>query len=531
VTGDPLHQGSAPDTLWTVTNTAEALPGVLTPLAWTFWNEPCELGMRMAFHRLGVLPRSAVRFGATPDERFSAAFCGRYAANVEALRSMADAMPGTSANAMEEQLLGRVRPGVVNRPKRGRYAIVAVALPRAARALPKQLARLRTDTDAWWRLSVAELATADADRAQLLLREAADRFSAVMDPHSVSTMLCQALYEQVGKLAEKAGRPELTGDVVTGGDVEEARVVADLWEVAHGAQPMDWFLERHGYHGPNEGQVSSRSWREDPGPLLTQLDALRSMSVDDAPMALARRRDGVRAASLAALLDALPASRRPSARLVLRLAARYVPLREVGKATFLQCIDVGRAAARRLGDLLAADGTLARSDDVQLLTVAELTGGLPADVRALVDERVEQRRVHLGRRLPDSWVGEPEPLPVDVDAVAVDGDHLAGLGVSPGVYEGVARVVRDPGDASLEPGEVLVCETTDPSWASLMFIAGALVIDIGGAVSHGAIVARELGVPCVVGLHHATGWLATGDLVRVDGTAGTVTRTKQAVVR
>jgi len=154
---------------------------------------------------------------------------------------------------------------------------------------------------------------------------------------------------------------------------------------------------------------------------------------------------------------------------------------------------------------------------------------LPDDVRALVARRIEQRSVHLSHRLPDSWVGEPEPLPAEASAITVDDDELTGLGVSPGVYEGRARVVRDPADASLEPGEVLVCETTDPSWASLMFIAGALVIDIGGAVSHGAIVARELGVPCVVGLHHAMGWLATGDLVRVDGTTGSVTRTKQAV--
>jgi pyruvate,water dikinase len=78
----------------------------------------------------------------------------------------------------------------------------------------------------------------------------------------------------------------------------------------------------------------------------------------------------------------------------------------------------------------------------------------------------------------------------------------------------------------LEPGEVLVCETTDPSWASLMFVSGALVVDIGGAVSHGAIVARELGVPCVIGTRRACAWLNTGDVVRVDGNTGQVVRTK-----
>ncbi|MEY2477490.1 MAG: rifampicin phosphotransferase, partial [Actinomycetota bacterium] len=356
---DPLHQGSAPGTLWTVTNTAEALPGVLTPLAWTFWNEPCEMGMRRAFHRLGVIPASGVRFGVTPDERFSAAFCGRYAANVEALRVMADAMPGTSANAMEEQLLGTVREGVVNRPRRGRYPVVAVSLPRAARRLPGQLAALRADTDAWWRASVREIATADAARCRALLGEAMTRFEAVMEPHAVATMLCQALYEQVTKLAEKAGRPELAGELVTGGDVEEAALVADLWDVAQGTLTLDAFLDRHGYHGTNEGQVSSRSWREDPTPLRGQLDGLRSLGADASPAATAERRAVARGAAQAALLAALPVVRRRPARLVLRLARRYVPLREVGMAAFLQCIVVGRAASRRLGELLAADGTLA----------------------------------------------------------------------------------------------------------------------------------------------------------------------------
>jgi pyruvate,water dikinase len=524
-----VHQGSAPTTLWTVTNTAEALPGVLTPLAWTFWNEPCEMGMRRAFHRLGVIPASGVRFAATPDERYSAAFCGRYAANVDQMRRMADAMPGTSANALEEQLLGTVRPGVASKPRRGRYPIVAVSLPRTARRLPKELAGLRAEIDAWWRASVREATTADAARCSALLGEAMDRFQTVMEPHAVATMLCQALYEQVTKLADKAGRPELGGELVTGGDVEEGALVADLWDVAHADLSMDAFLDRHGYHGTNEGQVSSRSWREDPRPVLAQLDGLRSLGADASPAATAATRQVARSAAQDELLSSLPPVRRPQARLVLRLARRYVPLREVGKAAFLQCIDVGRAASGRLGALLAASGAIDDADDVALLTTAELRADvLPIDARAVVNERRAQRERHLTVRVPDSWTGEPEPMPADGPGDTVVGDTLEGLGVSPGVYEGTARLVTDPDDPSLEPGEVLVCETTDPSWASLMFVAGALVIDIGGAVSHGAIVARELGVPCVIGTRRACGWLRTGDVVRVDGTTGAVARVKPA---
>jgi pyruvate,water dikinase len=83
-------------------------------------------------------------------------------------------------------------------------------------------------------------------------------------------------------------------------------------------------------------------------------------------------------------------------------------------------------------------------------------------------------------------------------------------------------VVTDPSFTDVEPDEILVAPTTDPSWSSIMFISSALVVDIGGALSHAAVVAREFGIPCVVGTYDGTRVLRTGDRVRVDGTAGTV---------
>jgi len=83
----------------------------------------------------------------------------------------------------------------------------------------------------------------------------------------------------------------------------------------------------------------------------------------------------------------------------------------------------------------------------------------------------------------------------------------------------------------VEPGEILVTTTTDPSWASIMFISSALVVDIGGALSHAAVVARELGIPCVVNTRNGTRSLHTGDRVRVDGNAGTVEVMKPAIDR
>ena len=151
---------------------------------------------------------------------------------------------------------------------------------------------------------------------------------------------------------------------------------------------------------------------------------------------------------------------------------------------------------------------------------------LLASGRADLRELVAQRRALHGRcqqlEVPETWEGQPQVGEI-AELLPSNDDCLNGLGVSAGVYEGTVRLVLDVNDdIVLEPGEVLVCSTTDPSWVALMTLAGALVIDIGAAASHGAVVARELGVPCVIGTRTGTRTLRDGDRVRVDGSAGVV---------
>jgi pyruvate,water dikinase len=103
------------------------------------------------------------------------------------------------------------------------------------------------------------------------------------------------------------------------------------------------------------------------------------------------------------------------------------------------------------------------------------------------------------------------------------GEVVAGIGACGGTVEGRARVVLDPAFDDVEDGEILMAPFTDPSWASVMFTSAAVVVDIGSALSHAAVVARELGVPCVMGTDGGTRRVGTGDWCRVDGTAGTLT--------
>jgi len=201
-------------------------------------------------------------------------------------------------------------------------------------------------------------------------------------------------------------------------------------------------------------------------------------------------------------------------------------LREQGKAGYLITFDVARAAARRLGALLVEAGVLGEAGDVFFLTAAELRGVDPTHSAAAVPARRAAYLERQGQRLPDAWCGVPEPIPVVSPGTggpaAPPGTVLDGVGAGGGVVEGRARVIGDPEKAELDEGDLMVCEATDPSWLSLFVVVAGVVTDLGGMLSHGAIVARELGIPCVVGTRTGSRTIRDGQRIRVDGAHGTV---------
>jgi len=174
---------------------------------------------------------------------------------------------------------------------------------------------------------------------------------------------------------------------------------------------------------------------------------------------------------------------------------------------------------------------------VFFLTIDEVAAAArvssPTTFRDVVASRKERRREYLAMDIPREFSGVPVPGSPRADASASvepsDADLLNGQGVSAGVVEGVARVVRSASQ-SIEAGEILVCEFTDPGWTPLFVVASGAVLDVGGSMSHGAIIARELGIPCVLGTGRATSEIRTGDRVRVDGGRGVVEILERAAV-
>ena len=517
---DPLHDVAGASTIWTIVNTAENFPDVATPLGWSFWERPLELALRGAFCDLGALRQDEVRFSDDVDDRCSGVFFGRFTANLSTLLAFADRMPGTSGNAFERQMFGASDWKGKAVPRR--YPVVAVKMPRTAMRVPKNLRAQRAEVDTWWRQVTAPGALDEPARAKTVLREAMAHFESVMRPHTVCTMLGQVAYEQVTKLCAAAGMPGREIELITGDGVEETTIATDVWSLSRGRITLPEFLAKHGYHGPSEADVAWLSWREDPKPVERLADSYRSMPDSSNPGTSLAAQRARRDVAEAELFAKLPAAKRPVARKLLTMARTFLPLRETGKAAFVQSIDGGRAAGRALGRHLAASGVLVNADDVRYLTTTELLGTLPTEVPATVAERRARFTEYKGYRLPDRWTGEPVALPAARTDTSSETGLISGIPVSPGVVEGIARVLHDPHSEDLDVDEILVCETTDPSWASFFVVASAVVIDVGGPLSHGAIVARELGIPCVINTRTGTQRIRSGQRVRVDGNAGTI---------
>ena len=285
------------------------------------------------------------------------------------------------------------------------------------------------------------------------------------------------------------------------------------------------FLSDYGMRGLAEIDLGRPRWAEDPTQVLATLRSYvridRAEQAPDVVFAAGQRAARTATDRLAGLLAG------PDARQARFLVSRIRGLmgaRETPKFTIIRAMGIIRAGLLTSGADLVAAGLLDRAEDVSFLRLAELDQVWTQDAqhwRGLIAARRavnarEQRRAQLPRVIVSDGRTFYEGLADSPDGA------LSGSPVSPGVAEGRVRVVTDPATASLAPGEILVCRATDPAWTPLFLAAAGLVTEVGGMMTHGSVVAREYGIPAVVGVHDATGRLATGQYVRLDGTNGIV---------
>ena len=274
------------------------------------------------------------------------------------------------------------------------------------------------------------------------------------------------------------------------------------------------FLARFGHRGISEGELATRTWADDPAPVLASLTSLARNRGIARTAATERRR-----ADEAALLSAAGLIGGAVLRRAIAEAQDGVRRREHTKSLAIRFIARARRLARRTGAALAADGRLRQADDVFFLTLSELQAA---------DSGITVPAPEIARRKRRHARAGAAPVPREVDlagvrAVPVPADGaLTGIAVSAGIGVGPARVLRPGEPPSIADGEVLVAPVLDAAYGPLLASAAAAVAEMGGLLSHGAVVARELGVPCVVDVREATRRIRTGQTVRVNGGTGLV---------
>ena len=341
-------------------------------------------------------------------------------------------------------------------------------------------------------------------------------------PHNVTTEMDL----RVGDLTDRVRPYPALAELLRTRPWSEARSLA--LQVAGGAAfvaDMDAFLAAYGMRGAGEIDVSRPRWQDDPALLLRVI--IGGLSAGEA--GVHRKRHAAQVAegdaAVGRLVAAAPWHLRPLVRRLCRVVRGNAGLREHPKYTMVQLFALVRAEALATGAALVARGQLDRADQVWHFGFDEIADALAQPARDLRPEALARQEVYArdaARKPPFVFSNEGEVPTLTVDRKDLPPGALPGTPASAGVVEGRVRVVRDPSEETLQSGEILVAPYTDPGWTPLFIHAAGVVTEVGGLMTHGAVVAREYGIPAVVSVAGATERLKTGQRVRLDGTAGYV---------
>jgi pyruvate,water dikinase len=415
------------------------------------------------------------------------------------------------------------------------------ALPRWLLLAPARFFRLRRHFDREFREKVQPAATTEAARlrerdlselgnAELLaaLRSHLRRFvdlgyhhqiadSVALVTHSLLRRVLQRLYGEQLDVVEARLTTGLPGNFNTETNLDLARVAA-------GQIGMKEFLDRYGHRGSPDYEISAPRWREDPRRVEAMAEAIARAGVD--PFQKFEEQQRIRARAEAHFSAEIRNDLwlRPWRRAILReldYYQRYSPLRESTQALGFLFIELARRA------LLEAARRAGVGDLIFYFTLAEIEKLVGEGADSQVAERARNRRERLqaARRIYLPHLVRSDDLDAIGRAPLVDpaAREFLGQSVSTGVVRGRARVVHGLDEArELEAGEILVAASADPSWTPLFLIAGGIVLEQGGILSHPAIVAREYGLPAVVDVPHSTRLIRSGQLLLVDANRGRV---------
>ena len=319
----------------------------------------------------------------------------------------------------------------------------------------------------------------------------------------LAKLLDRADFDDIARLAERIERREMSPEFLS-----------------------DWdaFLERFGCRGPHEMDIASLRYADDVTLALQQMSYMAVGESDFDPEAAHHRNVEARRRAYEELLSRSGWLRRALLRRVHRLIESFAGTRDTPKYHAVMLTHAVRKRALIEGRRLVAEGRFDSAEDVFSLTLDDLEAAgrdTTLDLRALCTERTrfEKQLAHVTTfpQVIDSRGRIFRPPPRSERR-----GELVGVPVSPGTATGPVKVLHHPRDKPVDRGDIIVAYTTDPGWTPLFVNAAAVVLEVGGVLQHGAVVAREYGKPCVVGIDRVTTRLRDGQMVEVDGSVGII---------
>jgi pyruvate,water dikinase len=401
-------------------------------------------------------------------------------------------------------------------------------------------------------------------------REMVELLEYVWVPSCVAALACSLGPGGVQAICDEMGRSEDAVKLMSAvGDVESAGASFRMWDLSRiirnseqlsaifddgsdgalekiksldsdDAQSFitNWeeLIDECGHRGPNEWDMRAHSWTTKPELPIGMLERLRFQEDDKSPHIASVESAKTREKLTAEVLDLVKDDEETHGNLAaaIKSSALFFGFREMGKNAAIRSIHEAKLAMMELGRRMVELGAIDEPQQLFMVTESELNG--------FIADPVSMRDTILERDKDFSYLHEVEP-PYIVDGKiglppisewpkrgsnkfgsAEVGEVLQGAAASPGIATGTARVILDPSDASsLEPGDIMIAPTTDPSWTPLFMTASAVIVNVGAVASHAAIVSRELGIPCAVSVEGATDRIIDGSTITVDGSTGTVT--------
>ncbi|MDX1735552.1 MAG: PEP/pyruvate-binding domain-containing protein, partial [Halioglobus sp.] len=534
-----------PDDVLTISNISEMMPGAVCPLTGSFTGWGIDYGMQDMHVKVGARP------AIVPQWQVTAWAYGHLFINLTGNVVMGAGVLGSSAEQTAQTLCGRIVPELKELPplplwrrviNTGRLLHYCATAPRVVARFDDEMAAFAIarydDSGAMW----AEISR----RAQFFNHAMAVHiqssalsgfFSAIVENMVSGRANDSTVVEQAEAVRLLAGASGVeSAEMLAQLDRLEDRIAAhpDAAGAFCEATPsaaLQWlrraqpladqfaaFLHDHGHRGYRELCMRDPAWGDEVESLVTSMRVAVGARLAQADIRHAAHQD--------IDLDSLGRG----LRWALPRAHQAIRRREHTKSHLVSVAHQFKLAFRHLGELLVGEGALPDADLVNFFSFDELGAFVQApDSIQVVRARQRREALPYQQRFTFAEISVGVPRPQEVSVASVTDDTLEGRPASTGVVEGMVRVAHTLAEAAeLRPGEILVTPITDIGWTPYFSMIAGLVTDLGSSVSHGAVIAREYGLPCIVNTRLGTQWLRSGDRVRLDGDTGRVTRLSAA---